>query len=195
MKRLNLAGTEFGRLTVVETDGSYKWKCSCVCGAVVSVLTASLRSGNTKSCGCLRNEGPAVKHGKSNTSIYRIWVGILKRCLNKDDKACSFYGARGITVCERWLMFENFLEDMGDKPVGKSLERVDNDGSYSKDNCRWATPKERANNTRRNRRITAFGRTLTMAQWAEETGIHYRCLYKRIRLGWESEKALTKVQV
>lgn len=118
---------------------------------------------------------------------------MIQRCYDNNSLAFKNYGGRNITVCERWLVFENFLSDMGDRPEGMSIERIDNDKGYSPDNCKWATRKEQASNRRSNRVYEHNGKTLTLMQWAELTGIPYFTIRNRIDLlGWDIEKAVTQ---
>lgn len=202
---VDLTGQKFGRLVVlerVENDkrGNSRWLCKCKCKNEIIVSGYNLKSGHTKSCGCLRKELTTqrfTKHGhaknREETEIYSSWAQIIQRCINTNNSAYKHYGGRGITVCDQWLKFENFLEDMlKDWKPGLTIERKNNNRGYSPDNCYWATRREQQRNTRRNRFIACFGKTQCIAAWAEETGIHYQTLYTRIYvLDWTPEKALT----
>lgn len=134
-------------------------------------------------------------HGKAKTSIYVLWQAIKQRCYNPKNTAFPRYGGRGIYVCERWHIFENFLTDIGDRPLGYTLDRINNDGPYSPENCRWATRKEQANNRFINVRITHDGMTLTAMQWSERLGIHINTLLLRYRKGLPIEKVFSQVKM
>ena len=147
---------KYGRLTKLKDTGKRKWReivwlCRCDCGNYVEVPTGSLQSGNTRSCGCLLST-----HGhtrcKQRSRTYYSWSSMKQRCANQNTPRYKDYGGRGIRVCNRWLKFENFLEDMGEKPEGYriSIDRIDNDGNYEPNNCKWSTPKEQASNRRNN---------------------------------------------
>ena len=163
MKTTDLTNEKFERLLVVKRAGSNKygrarWKCVCDCGNVLDVDSRSLISGNTKSCGCLKNEAISTrnkKHGYSKTHIYFVWQKMIERCNKKSDKSYHNYGGRGISVCKEWEdSFIAFLDDMGETyKEGLTIERIDNSKGYSKDNCKWVSHKEQARNTRRNRHI------------------------------------------
>lgn len=132
-------------------------------------------------------------HGMDGTKIYRVWIRMKERCFNKKGNDYKYWGGRGITVCPEWLGkngFQNFYQDMGDKPEGKSLDRIDNNGNYCPDNCRWATQKQQQNNRRNNRLITYQGKTQTVSQWAEELGSNCNRIYQRLNSGWSVEKTL-----
>ena len=130
-------------------------------------------------------------HGLSGTSEHISWKHMRQRCFNPNDKKYSDYGGRGITVCDRWLYFEHFLADMGLKPTSKhSIDRIDNDGNYRPDNCRWATNENQANNRRSNRLITLKGETWTMAQWEKEKGFNEGFIKCRLKAGWSEEDAI-----
>lgn len=133
-----------------------------------------------------------VTHGKSGTPIYWIWNQMIERCTRKTHKSYHRYGARGIYVCERWQKFENFFADMGERPKGRTLDRIDNDGPYSPENCRWRTPREQAINSRHAHKITFNGETLALCEWAERVGIPAKALSVRItQYGWTPERALS----
>ena len=131
------------------------------------------------------------KHGMFGTAVYSSWQGMKARCSNPNDSRFKDYGGRGIKVCSRWLeSFQNFYKDMGDKPEGKSLDRMDNDKGYNSDNCRWATPKEQTNNMRNNIFLTYRGLTLSLREWSKKSGIKYQTLFYRLRKGWKVERIL-----
>lgn len=134
-------------------------------------------------------------HGETNkTPEYRSWAKMKERCLNTNCVAYKDYGGRGITICERWLLsYESFLLDMGRRPAGRSLERIDNSLGYSKENCKWGTPTEQANNRRGNRKITYRGETMNLFELARKYGVDPKCLQQRLnKLGYSVERALTK---
>lgn len=196
-KMTDLTGNRFGRLTVLSYVGNYRWNCSCDCGATKTVAGGNLRSGSSKSCGCIAAEvlrERNTKHGHSkrsaHTRTYTIWEGLYKRCRVPTNQAYKYYGGRGIDMCDRWLSFENFLADMGECPAGLSLERVDNERSYEQDNCTWATRTEQARNRRGVKHISAFGQTMTIPEWAEKTGLSYYTIYLRLRKGSTPEEAI-----
>jgi len=134
--------------------------------------------------------GMKPKHGYSGTPIYQIWGSMLHRCRSPNDMHYDAYGERGITVCERWFRFENFLADMGQRPKGRSLDRIDNSKGYAPDNCRWATKMEQQRNMRRNTMVHFQGRDMWIAEAAGLTGITANCITKRLLRGWPVEKAL-----
>lgn len=167
----------------------------CSCGNQTSVRVQSLRNGTTRSCGCLSKEnfiGCRRTHGMTETSEYRIWTGIKTRCYNKNCAEYIHYGARGISLDKRWHDFPAFIADIGLRPSRKhAIERIDNDGNYEPGNCKWATMTEQARNRRNSRVITHDGRSMTIAEWSEVTGIGYGTLYSRLVLfGWDPARAL-----
>jgi hypothetical protein len=158
---VDMAGRRFGRLIVLTLCSERSrwrkaiWACKCDCGAQCAVVGKELRSGRTRSCGCFRREVSRRRmttHGRSGTRAYRCWRAMLQRCFYSNGQAYSRYGGRGITVCERWLIFENFYRDMGDPLPGQSLDRIDNDGNYEPSNCRWATASQQVLNRRPGKR-------------------------------------------
>lgn len=194
-----MIGKKFGMLTVLEeceerTKHNQKiYKCQCDCGNITNVRGYKLRSGYTKSCGCLRHKPYAIKHGKRHTRLYTIWLNMNNRCCNKNAKRYDDYGARGIMVCDEWqadfMNFYNWAMDNGYRD-DLTIDRIDNDKGYSPVNCRWATIKEQANNTRSNVLLTYEGKTQTMMQWSEELGIPYGTIKTRHRKNWTDEECL-----
>ena len=204
MKKLNLVGKKFGRLTVVKLayikNGRTYWKCKCQCGNIHFAKGVFLTFGCTKSCGCLQRT-VNLQHGMYKTRFYKIWKDMKIRCLNKNNHAFQDYGGRGITVCKQWLKFENFHNDMYksykehcDKydKNNTSIDRINNNGSYCKKNCKWSTRIEQMNNTRHNRFLSHNGQTLTIAQWCKKLNFKKHILNTRLnRYGWSISKTLT----
>jgi hypothetical protein len=193
----DITGQRFGRLLVLRRAGlknhNFQWECACDCGAVRIVDGGNLRSGRTRGCSKhYPKTRPRKVPAKGRPKDYGIWWRMVERCRNPKSRDFPAYGGRGITVCERWQKFVNFTADMGPRPAGLSIDRIDNNKGYEPDNCRWATPTEQANNTRSNRILTAFGKSMTIAQWERELGLAPGILDQRIRvLRWPTEKALT----
>lgn len=188
-------GTTHGRLKIIEPtykDGLTAWLCICSCGKKHVVKNRDLR--NTKSCGCLRIDlGKLNKtHGMLKTPTYQAWHSMKQRCFNSNLKAWKNYGGRGITVCERWTTsFESFFEDMGEKPVGMSLDRIDNSKGYFPENCRWATKKTQCNNRRTNVVFVINGSPLTVSQMSNICGLSVQTLFWRIhKLKMTPEEAM-----
>jgi hypothetical protein len=132
------------------------------------------------------------KHGKRHSSVYTRWASMLGRCQNPNKQSYRNYGGRGIKVCERWMKFENFYADMGDPPPGLTLERLDVNGDYCPSNCTWATQKVQCNNQRHVKKFTFNGKTLTLSEWAVETGFPFTALSARRYAGWSIERMLTE---
>jgi len=195
----DLTEKRFGRLTVIRPHhktyyGSTYWTCVCDCGTQKEIKGESLRSGAVVSCGCFLRETARTTfttHGLSNTRAHKIWRHMRSRCSKPKNPAYRHYGGRGISVCERWDKFENFLEDMGTPPDGFSIERIDNSKSYSPDNCKWGDWFEQANNTRKNVFIEYKGEKKTIAQWAKQLNIHHATLTGRYNSGWSPEDIIS----
>lgn len=207
-KRLDLTGIRFDRLLVVEFVGLSRhekslWRATCDCGKTTIVVGGQLSSGRTKSCGCLQREVVSVanfKHGSAfrerRTPENRIWNHMIGRCTNRNDAAWEDYGGRGIKVCDRWReSFANFLADMGPRTSPRhSIDRIDNDGDYEPNNCRWATKHQQMQNIRSNRRITFNGETHVLSEWARRLEMSLQTLHSRLRRGWSVSRAFsTKV--
>ena len=199
-KLVDLVGMKYHRLTVVSRAPNKRtssaWNCVCECGGEVVVTGTDLRNGHTKSCGCFRKETTRAtrrKHGATGTPTYEAWKSMKKRCSNQENSDFPSYGGRGIQVCERWInSFPNFLEDMGERPENKSsIDRINNNGNYEPENCRWSTQKEQCNNKRNNVLLTHNGKTQSLTLWAEELGCTKSVLRARKSRTWSDEKTLS----
>jgi len=199
-ERQDLVGQRFGKLVVSEFIGKcgrkrkhFMWDCICDCGNTTKVFGGNLKSGHTVSCGC--SKGRPITHGQNmvglRTLVYICWCTMMQRCYNPNSTGYKYWGGRGIRVCERWHSFENFYEDMGDCPSGMTLDRKDNDVDYCKENCRWATDEEQANNKSSNVWYEHDGLRKTISQWARHLGIRVGTLGMRLTSGWSVERALT----
>lgn len=167
------------------------WACRCECGSEVIKRAKSLLRGRLLSCGCLKSPHGHNKRGK-RTRTYRAWVNMISRCTRPYVSCYADYGGRGITFCERWRAFDNFLADMGECPPGKSLERRANNGNYEPANCYWATSTEQANNKRRTAFATYCGERVPIAILAARHGMSGAVLYERIvRYNWPVDRAIT----
>lgn len=203
----DIRGATFGRLTVLSYAGSrigkdkryHYWACSCSCGKTAVVRGHCLSGGATRSCGCILREynrsGVArLVHGMKDSPEYTTWCVMRQRCNDPNCRSFPDYGGRGITVCDTWdRSFVDFLADMGLRPSsGHSIDRIDRDGPYSRENCRWATRGEQANNKRNNRFLVHEGETLTAAEWSRRIGISGHTILKRIDVyGWSVAMSLT----
>lgn len=186
-----------------ETGKKARAICSCTCGGITSVVLSKVKTARTVSCGCLISENVHLAHEKNRKhgmspasgciSEYSIWAGIKQRCLNKNSKHFKDYGGRGITLCEEWMEFTGFFRDMGHRPTPKhSIDRINNDGGYCPENCRWATRKEQCRNTRKTIMIEFNGESVPLVVAAELIGINEHTLYQRLfRHGWAIEDALS----
>lgn len=202
-KIIDMTGQTIGRWTVLQRGaqtpgGQTTWTCVCECGAEKDVTAILLRDGRSRSCGCLKSEltvARSTRHGHSNsvrvTPTYHSWAGMIQRCTNPQSSRWKDYGGRGITVCERWMTFADFLADMGVKPPRTSIERTRNDVGYEPGNCTWATSKTQSRNKRNNVLIEADGIKLSKAEWAERLGISPATINDRLRAGWDEAEAVT----
>lgn len=196
---IDLTGHIFSRLTVLSRAPNRgtktAWRCQCSCGTECVAEAQNLKTGRMKSCGCLNSERiKALRrtHGQSGSVEYYLWRAMLQRCYDLRALKYPRYGGRGIVVCSEWrTSFPRFYQDMGPRPEGRSLGRKDNDGPYSKENCRWETAGQQMNNTSRNHWLTFQGRTQTMTQWAREVGISFSAIQARINRHRGIEFALT----
>lgn len=200
MRRVNIAGKSYGRLTAIEfshnSRGNAQWLCECVCGNKKTIAYSSLYMGYAKSCGCLKREETIKRfttHGLTYSPEYYIHGSMIDRCKNNKNKAYKSYGGRGIRVCERWATFDNFIEDMGRRPSSLySIDRIDVNGDYCLENCRWATKQEQMANMRRNRNIDIDGEIKTLSQWAAISGILSDTIAYRLNNGWSVKDAVFK---
>lgn len=207
----SMAGHRFGRLEVlgdaipIKTPSGQTKRilfCRCDCGNVRPIMATHLRGGISTSCGCFRRGAARMqwtRHGATSNKgrpawTYAVWAAMKGRCLNPVSPSYSDYGGRGITVCGRWLGkegFSKFRDDMGERPRGKSLDRINVNGNYEPGNCRWATPTEQGNNKRNNRRIEHGGQNKTATEWARYHGISPALAIGRIHKGWEPWRAVS----
>ncbi|MCA9069762.1 MAG: hypothetical protein KDA84_12605 [Planctomycetaceae bacterium] len=191
----DLTDEVFGKLTVIEFAGIKKssgrtsatWLCRCDCGNEKVFPRNSLASGYANSCGCLRET-----HGISDSPEYKSWEAMIQRCTNSNLKEFPNYGGRGIEVCPRWEDFQNFLDDMGKRPsLGHSIDRIDSNGNYEPNNCRWADLPQQNNNKRNTIYFEFQGQRLPLSEWSKRTGVSQRILRGRYYRGWPVEKILT----
>jgi len=184
---IDLTGNKYNRLTVIRRLDNKKratiWLCRCDCGNRVDVFAQHLKNGHTKSCGCFKIE-KVTKYGhtthKTKSKIYGKWVDMHQRCNNSNHKHYKSYGGRGITVCERWSKFENFLEDMGIPKNKDELDRVDVDSNYEPNNCKWSTRREQCRNKRNTLYVNYKGESIKLISLAEKYNIQYHRLYNRV---------------
>ena len=200
---IDLAGQRFGRLVAIELVGKnrhkqLKWLCQCDCGKKKIVTGYHLKSENTKSCGCLLKENIVnTRHGHSRkgkwSRTYKAWAAMTKRCINPKDISYKNYGGRGIEVCDRWKIFENFLTDMGESPTDRhQIDRIDNNDNYYPENCRWATPRENSRNRRNSIVVIYNNKAQHLKILAEKFNINYHTLWNRIyKHNWPIKEALT----
>ena len=203
IKESDIAGLKYGRLTVIKEVNPRKrsrvFQCECSCGKTKDINMGSLRGGLTKSCGCLRDEintKRETKHGLRYQPMYGTYNDIKARCLNKKRRGYAGYGGRGIKIHSEWedspkSFFDYIASELGERPEGQTLDRINNDGNYEPGNLKWSTPRQQCNNQRTNKHITFNGETLTMAQWSRRTNIRKDVIAGRLRYGWSVERALT----
>jgi len=185
-----LIGEKFGRITILSEKENRKALCLCSCGKKKIMRVNDLKRGKSKSCGCLRKE-KMTTHGMKKTKEYSTWNSMKNRCLNKNNPRSFDYMGRGITICDKWLAFEGFYEDMGDRPKNKTLDRINNEKGYYKENCRWATDIEQQSNTRKNIFIEFDGEIKTASQWSISLGGDRSLVSLRIRRGWTKKRAVS----
>jgi hypothetical protein len=188
----NLIGQKYGKLTVIKRVENHisksgakrsQWLCQCDCGKEIVVAGTNLTSGHTKSCGCIRVERQFKTHGLRHTKLYNVWNTMKQRCNNPNVKCYERYGGRGIKICNEWYTFEPFYKwalTTGYKE-GLSIDRIDNNGNYEPNNCRWIDAKAQANNRRSSRFVTHNGETHTIAEWSNITGIKSSTLFERLK--------------
>lgn len=200
---MNMVSSKFGYLTVLRfvsksKNKSLLYECRCDCGNIVIKRGSHLRRHEVKSCGCYRKSETYInslklklrKHGLSKSPTYASWVAMKYRCLNSNHVAYARYGGRGIKVCQHWLIFENFLADMGKRPAGATLDRINVDGNYCVENCRWASRKQQSRNRGNNHLLAFGGQRRTLAEWSEITGIKKTTIRERLNRGWEVKRTL-----
>lgn len=200
---IDLTGRIFNHLTAIgfhgRANGRTKWWVRCECGTVKPVASGNLVSGSIKSCGCKKpiyNSAAHKTHGMTHSREFTSWVSMKMRCSNPNDPFYHRYGGRGVSVCERWSSFSNFFEDMGNRPTGKSLDRIDSNGNYEPSNCRWATGTEQARNKSSNRMLTVNGSTKCLSEWSKLSGVKCSTISERLKRGYSHEDAvLTPIAV
>lgn len=197
-----MIGERFGKLIVIEETKQRKWgqkvyKCQCDCGNITYVVKSSLKNGLTNSCGCLLKL-KKTKHKMSNTRLYNIWCGIKTRCYNKNRSTYKYYGERGITVCDEWLhdfmTFYNWSLSNGYKD-NLTIDRIDINGDYEPNNCRWVDYTTQNNNTRKNVYLTYNGKTQTISQWGTELNVDPKLINIRHSRGWSDAECLLGKEV
>lgn len=196
-RTLDRTGKKYGYWTAISyfdrKDQRTRWLCRCICGIERVVIAQSLANGASRSCGCKQQELSSYsnkKHGMAGTRTYKSWHSMHQRCQGKGGH--ESYVLNGITVCERWNSFENFVEDMGERPAYMTLDRIDGTKGYYKENCRWATHKQQANNRSVNVIVEPFGEKMTIAEAADKYKIGISCLRHRLNKGMSINEALTK---
>jgi hypothetical protein len=209
--KVDLVGQRFNRLLVIAETGRTPakqtlWLCRCECGETTSTTTTKLRSGHSKSCGCLKAEAMSIMarrdgmHVGGRHRMFDSYAGMVARCTNENDEFFANYGGRGITICERWRHgeggktgFHLFVKDMGPRPSARhSIDRKNNDGNYEPDNCRWATKKQQARNRRSNHLVECDGEPVALSEYCERKGLRFVLINQRIGRGWSLERAVSQ---
>lgn len=199
--KIDLTGQEFGYLSVIgfsrQDHKSHSfWMCKCVCGVEKEFRSNNLRRGLSQSCGCMKGAmitDSKIRHGLAGARVYKCWAKMRQRCINPKDKRYDRYGGRGIKVCDRWQSFENFYADMGEMPEKMTLDRIDVNGDYCPENCRWTDMTTQQRNKSNNNHITWNGETKLLCEWAETLGINQDTLGFRINSPkWTLERAMTQ---
>lgn len=191
MKLINIKGNRYGSLVAIRKSPLEKrWVFVCDCGKSTNAFLGNVLAGRTRSCGC----GRFKTHGMSKTAEYKVWESMIKRCTKPTSDNFCRYGGRGIAVCKRWRKFENFFSDMGRRPSSQfSIERIDNNGNYSPDNCKWATKEEQYRNMRTNHFVDYGGEKMIVADAAKLAGLKYGTVAARLSRGWSVERAFSKL--
>lgn len=187
--KLDLSGKKFGEWTVTNEKFGNTYKCVCSCGTEKIIQSQTIKRGASKSCGC-KGKDWCRRHGMEGTLTYNTWAAMKSRCLNPESNLYANYGGRGIKIHDSWHDFINFYKDMGDKPKGMSLDRIDPNGNYEPKNCRWASSKEQARNKRNTVYLEYNGERKPLAEWAEIMGIKRKIVEWRIKNGWSIDLAL-----
>lgn len=195
---IDRTGQVFDRLTVTgrapNKKGRTMWECVCTCGNTTTIRGEHLRNNATQSCGCIKQE-QRTKHDMSRSTEYSTWQGVKDRCINENNKYYKDYGGRGITVCDRWLeSFDNFFADMGKKPRGLTIDRIDNNAGYSPGNCRWATRKQQVDNRRNSILLTIDDETRCLKDWCRHLGVNYTTALSRIKKQGMTVKQALKLE-
>lgn len=197
-------GDVYNALTIIDEvtkniHGARMFLCKCKCGKEIKTTLGDIRSNHTKSCGCINRKRASLffsqltlTHGHSKVGkvspTYRSWCSMKRRCRIGDDRENKYYTDRGITVCDRWNSFENFLSDMGERPEGMTLDRIDVNGNYCKENCRWATIEMQNNNKQNNRKVLFNGEKITIRAFSEKISFPIWIVRDRLRLGWPIDR-------
>lgn len=200
MKKVkNLIGQKFNKLSVIQRaknskSGNIRWLCKCECGKYTIVSSQNLKTGHTKSCGCLNKNATYITHNKSKTKLYKIWQGMKKRCFNKNEEHYKYYGERGIIVCDEWkndfMSFYNWAINNEYKD-NFTIERIDVNGNYEPSNCKWVTFQEQGYNKTNSKLYELNGEIKCLSQWCKLYNVDYHLVYKRLQRGWDLKSSLT----